>query len=707
MHGTLLNNVQLPRREMRAISDGDVVVFGAEVRRGPETFPACAFRINFEFLPCKTANTFAFPESSDVEDEEDYEYSDEEMDYNKQGSSDDGVSIESPPLKMSQAIESIDLTEDDTPIDFTSNRIDLTGETPAEKRLMDLMAGRPADISEDADPVSIAVYAGNAPHLQGSECGDADDHFSSDAEEHSDEVASDNSNSSDEYDMDEPEDSDNEDAIGDYDVEELQESPDVETQEVSAMNNLARYAVATNENQTVLLSDMQPQSDERSVDCYDDEGDDDSDFGLSGAGEEGIRTMFAEGLLNDRSDLSYPGAVESLRREAESIAQITETAKHVTFAPTEDTSESLSLFATPNEPASLPVESTKPTNSILAARQPSPSDAAMVKAPVKLGQSSSNTANPIDIYHMASAQFRQHTAEALGEKAGKSDFFKARQDNKVNVQAAENKPENFSHTFSTTTTPFAPKAQATGQDSRTMAPNQGRILSSCIGRRGRFAPADYLEFSETSTFRNSSASRASYNAQIDYSMFTEPIVGTAFLTEPTAPPALVSFLDKPDEAPIQERAPSPEPDMTSAVKYNESKATIAAAVEKTMGPQPVRSGLRIDDIIESDSAKLAEKTLKRKADVISNVVEEEVRIWGSAPTPSIASGSRNEIESESQPAAKSEATGCTDTVPNGSEPRPAKRLKKFMENVAFAAVGGVAVGAVLFGALVATAPEFM
>jgi hypothetical protein len=53
MHGTYLNGVELPRNAPMAIDDGDVLVFGAEVRRGPEIVPACKFQVNYQFVPYK------------------------------------------------------------------------------------------------------------------------------------------------------------------------------------------------------------------------------------------------------------------------------------------------------------------------------------------------------------------------------------------------------------------------------------------------------------------------------------------------------------------------------------------------------------------------------------------------------------------------------------------------------------------------------
>lgn len=53
MHGTYLNNSQLLTNELQTLSPNDILVFGAEVKRGDETFPACAFRVNYEIFPAK------------------------------------------------------------------------------------------------------------------------------------------------------------------------------------------------------------------------------------------------------------------------------------------------------------------------------------------------------------------------------------------------------------------------------------------------------------------------------------------------------------------------------------------------------------------------------------------------------------------------------------------------------------------------------
>lgn len=53
MHGTYVNGGELQRKKPQTLQSGDVIVFGAEVRRGVETFPACAFQVTYEFLPAK------------------------------------------------------------------------------------------------------------------------------------------------------------------------------------------------------------------------------------------------------------------------------------------------------------------------------------------------------------------------------------------------------------------------------------------------------------------------------------------------------------------------------------------------------------------------------------------------------------------------------------------------------------------------------
>jgi hypothetical protein len=51
MHGSQLNDMKLPIDSPRAIKNGDILSFGAEVRRGLETFPPCRCHVEYEFVP--------------------------------------------------------------------------------------------------------------------------------------------------------------------------------------------------------------------------------------------------------------------------------------------------------------------------------------------------------------------------------------------------------------------------------------------------------------------------------------------------------------------------------------------------------------------------------------------------------------------------------------------------------------------------------
>ncbi|POS86663.1 hypothetical protein EPUL_002829, partial [Erysiphe pulchra] len=71
MHGTCINNTPLVSFVPTVLHNGDVVVFGTEVKRGSETFPPCKFIVNYEISSQKAGNTFAYPDYSDYEDDDD------------------------------------------------------------------------------------------------------------------------------------------------------------------------------------------------------------------------------------------------------------------------------------------------------------------------------------------------------------------------------------------------------------------------------------------------------------------------------------------------------------------------------------------------------------------------------------------------------------------------------------------------------------
>jgi len=151
-------------------------------------------------------------------------------------------------------------------------------------------------------------------------------------------------------------------------------------------------------------------------------------------------------------------------------------------------------------------------------------------------------------------------------------------------------------------------------------------------------------------------------------------------------------------------------------KIIDQKSTLSPSASKTASldnlfeKRPSRSSVPISDLVErSESpAPQAQQSLKRKADAISNSGDENVSIQPPTSDTIVAA----------EKSTKSEATGETTLVEVASSPTPLmiieepivrapKRMRRFVEAVGYAALGGAAVGAGLFSVLVATAPDFL
>lgn len=682
MHGTYLNDFELPRNVPSNLNNGDIVVFGAEVRRGPETFPACSFRINFEFTEMKTANTFAFPESSDIEDAEgeDYDFSEDEHIGRQQQSSEDDVSFESPSPKASRISDAIDLTRDDSPDVSMSNRIDLTGETHSERKLMDMLAGRANEIEQDADHIAVGLYAGKKPILVETE--DEEGGFSSDSSEQSDGAAND-SDGSEESDgcleqelSDASEDSENEseDMVVDrYDIESVHDLSDEDEEEAQApaAGNITRFAQATHDNPTILLSDIRTRTQFPESVADDEDDDDESDLGLSEAGEAGIRALFDDGLLeNDTHSASEnenePNSEPEHESEAMDIPSLVEEIEHVESAAAPVTAQASipPLRLAPEHSASYATQQAftgdKLGLSYTSIRQPSPSDAAMVKTPVPQQQSG----NPIGVCEVGT--FGKSSAQILGDKTGKSAFFEAREANKAKFNEEVKKPKlNFENAFK-------------------MPRNSGFGYS--------FTPATSASTGGQNIRRVGFGFGGGFGSTSKFTSLPKP----AF---PTREPC--SFLDKPDEAPVPARTPSPPLDMTSAYSFSVSKSSAAVVTPAQLNSR----GIKINDIIETSAPPLRHSKLKRKADEISDATDKELRIW--AKSSSSSNSFKNATDIKRAEAAQTEVSRSVSSNPAVPEGRPTKRIKKLLENVGYAALGGVAVGAGLFTVLVATAPDFL
>jgi hypothetical protein len=626
---------------------------------------------------CRSVNTFAFPDSSDVEDE-DYDFSDDDMDKYEQPSSEDGLSIESPPPKVSQHINAIDLTRDDTPIVSSSNRIDLTGEAPAERRIMNVMVGGPVDINSGIRPVSVAVYAGNDPILLDSE--DEDAQFSSDSDDPSEAADSVDSSSSDGYDVvDEIEESEDGDADENDSREDVPVAPTMQAPGQFGGNSIAGYAQLTNGNAEVLSVDSSDHI-ETLEDMDVDQDDDQSEFGLSEAGAEGIRALFEDNAASDSPEHSFL-ARDTLPGK-DNGGNLSQSHEHLNSASAPVEEEVRDFNKPINEAIPSPNPKQQPAD-IIMFRQPSPSDAAMVKiaAPIKLFNASL-IKHPNSFVSVSDlGVYGRPTLQTLGEKTGKSDFFNARAANK----------ERFNVEMSHSLGSMSSGTKESTEHRRARGEEQLSAVTTHFTTR---TSGPSMVDSHISTAYRESAPQATSttNQSFDLGECFEKNSDNSLLTRPAIPP-LPSLS-------LFERVRSPSPDMTSAAEYNKSKAT--AATTKS------RSGLSITDIIEAESTVHHAKSLKRKAEDISDATEDELRIWGNNTSfTNESQGSSEMAVLKSEAAVSSEVPEASEPASQAPEDRPVKRFKKLFENVGYAALGGVAVGAGLFSVLVATAPDFM
>jgi hypothetical protein len=644
----------------------------------------------------RSKNTFTFPESSDVEDEEAFDdFSEDDIGEREQTSSEDGVSIESPLAKVSAAAAPIDLTGDEEPPVFPSNSIDLTGENVLEEGLMDMMEGRPADIPEDADPINIGVYAGTNPILVDSD--DEDAHFSIDSDDQSEMAEDDASSENDSHDEAGESDGSEEEASDDADDSDMEnhEPSAMEAPAPSLITSNIRFALATHANSTVRLSDIRTRMLEPQ-DLADD--DDESEFGLEEAGAVGIRALKDDGLLCHGYINPYPAPSEASNHAARDFTFPAQISQHVSIESTTSMQSRPDNTSVPGRVAGdhsrfQAAQSTIRHELKLAepvARQPSPSDAAMVKG--RLHQRESGHIGVCDL-----GEFGRPAAQTLGEKTGKGDFFEAREINKAKFIAGNrsgptiatgpgficgpNVDQNRHRSINATANPFEQQQHPFGASQSSKPPTGPTVsfgesyhpfksfqASSAINK---LSPADLVCKFITRSFQDSL------------------LTGLDFPTREQC-----SFLDNPAHGPPLERAPSPEPYLTSAVNYN-------AATQRP------RSGLGINDIINTSSTMA--QSLKRKADEISDATDAELRVWAQSSTSSTDDpmGSGDVADAKAPAAVSSPGTETVPAAPGAPAARPTKRLKKLLENVGYAALGGVAVGAGLFSVLVATAPDFL
>lgn len=395
----------------------------------------------------------------------------------------------------------------------------------------------------------------------------------------------------------------------------------------------------------LFLSHLRNRTDSVSDGSVDD---DKSDFSLSEAGAAGVRALFEDGLLSEKYGSSWaaplkdnytlpekPQTTWDFGPSNESGKMHAQDALPVSDSKTSDKHRDKDNLALQSDQLML--------TSCGIARQPSPSDAAMVKTtvasisqqPLHKSEGLEKILNPIQT-PTPSINAPQHTtAETLGEKTGKHAFFAARECNKAQIRGTGN--DLFGYTKSL--------GQAK-QDEKSKKTPQADLWSPSADRH------------------------------------------TSIKWDTPLPSMGV-----------------PELDMTSAAKYNESKASMLAAVNKPFTTAPARPGLSINDILD-DSTPTTVRERKRKAENISDDVETEVRMWASS-TIDTSNELGRAIEGGSNVARAEPSDSSHTPVAERLGHRPAKKLKKFVEAIGYVALGGAAVGAGMFSLLVATAPDFL
>jgi len=624
MHGTFLSgNTRLETGIAKTLDCGAILVFGAEVKRGKDVFPACVFTLEYDMLPtlARTTIGYAFPDSSDIEDEEEYGFSDMEIHDEVSPSllSDGGESIINSIIKASQAVEPIDLTGDDF-------------EVATSRKSQPMIS----PVSLTSQPtighfrVHVSPASQNEPIIVESDDSDDEvDGFLSDSDDPSVEAHSNTGELSTR--VFRP----GSDGLPELDVDD---SIDVE------VNN--HYPLdALHDDMSDLPCDVEFTSGSE-FGC---ESDNNSECSLSEAGRDGIRALLDGDLLSKDS-----GSVWESRGIEPSLDF-----QGVSNGPIEH----------PHELAST---NTEYVEKVVTDRQPSPSDAAMVKptvlpVPRQVAEISMSNERP----------WRQITVQSLGDKTGKHDFFEARDINKSVMTVTG------------------------GTMGRPTLMPQESMCSTCP----ELTPVRLI-----ATPRGSWARRLrmrSESAESQFSGLEMSQCGVEDVATRSAAP--LSYLDNHAQAPaIIDRTPSPEHDLTSAVKYNESKATMAAA-NKTAAIFSSRSALRINDII--DEVSLPEQTsrgIKRKAYDISGDGK-DIQAWTKTnlplQVPMNFQTEYSDVDVASDSIQLSEAVA--QKLPELIETRPAKRFKGLVERLGYIAFGGVAVGSALFSVLVATAPEFL
>ncbi|QSZ31777.1 hypothetical protein DSL72_001346 [Monilinia vaccinii-corymbosi] len=695
MHGTFVNGEKLGD-DIKPLNLNDKIVFGTGVRRGMEMFPACHFDVAYELIPWKKPNSYTVPDSSSDEDEDC-----SEEDRSERASSPHDTSIEmmeacrSSPT-ASKSIDAIDLTLYDTPSPSVEaiepSSISTTKKTTEQEHTPKspvLGHGSP-----EVSVVSYPVRTDDGSTISESHTTNKEnnrppsfvyDDKSDDGEEdipsspHDPDVSGLSPLLSEDFDVG-----------NDSDVSELSAScsadfdvdNDSEDFEASGASTGSEGNILVTRNREIYspafsspevsrapspvpaVTTCRPPFDNADIPeshvrtqigttkalvlCGNgsDEEEDDASVGLSEAANEGLQTLIKDDLLEN--NLTNPSVSKN--------------------NPTNSNTWYTNMY-----PRSTRYGPPACSSSYWPSdREASPSAVAMVKAPGPSNMAENSIDQSFDVNASWKSCFK-----SLGDKTGKHAFFEAREDNKMKFQAHIGENEGTKNDCR----PESPRPSFTRptQDVRFAHP-LSHILQPM--QPVRYHGGNFDHGFEEAAHRSIAAEI------IDQTISSPPyLIGSA------------------------EERPSIHP------YYFSSDASSKAPESPVFERYPARSGLRIDDIIDGSSTV---KASKRKADEISkddnlrepcnslteDVRKNEVRNWASLMEKLATSpGTISDAAHQSSAINVAPSVSATSNV----EVRPIKRLKmkKFAEAVGYFALGGAAVGAGLFSALVATAPDFL
>ncbi|KAM0141982.1 hypothetical protein ACHAP3_001975 [Botrytis cinerea] len=730
MHGTFLNGKKLGG-DAKSLNANDEIVFGIGVKRGMDLFQPCHFEVNYEVIPWKRPNSYTVPDSSDEEDDEDEgcHFNDTEMSEGASSPNDTSIEMTRSSPATSKTIDAIDLTLNDTP----SPRLKPTepSRVPTNERAeedeytpkLPVLDGIVGDSRNGARPNTNPQQKVDHPQKASKSFTYT---FDYDSNEDEDEEMLSTPSESDDSEMENSselegfrgfEDLPSDDVNGEDINEDESMSDESEESEVQVLLTETREALeeilpshpsldsdsshasspapqatlaqtlsqggVTNsrtpfdDNVDIPESHIRTQIhtsdevialDEQNNDDEDEaDDDDDRSVGLSEAANEGLQTLYKDGLLKKEPACNPTHLIDGPYDEfAKSKSNIE--SYYATCTPTYDASpfgyysshinrSSISARQCGNSPNDY-YSFAKPRSPFASyyGREASPSSVAMARPPYpeKYGGQTRETLS----------------VKTLGDKTGKHAFFEAREENKVQFQSHVDDEE----------TQFSPLSMTRPIRALKTAKPLAKFVQPIL-------PVKY------------------HGNGIDH----------GFVINDRPVSNLESSQNRPSIHPY----------------YFSSDASSRALESPVLERHPTRSGLSIDDIIDSSSVGK-----KRKADEISNdeLVKNEVRDW--------VSGVNEFTKSQAAMVTREETTvpeSTTQTIHHaqkvqsdvqlatanaaiqqnklpvlaatttGPEHRPVKRLKmkKFVEAIGYFALGGAAVGAGLFSALVATAPDFV